>query len=198
MTSADRKQFVDMLQAVYAMQRVDLSDAVTELWWAALEEYDLPVVLDAFKRHTKNPDVGQFLPKPADVIRQLEGSTQDVALLAWARVVDALKRHGTYVSVDFADPIIHRVLTDLGGWIWLGQQVEAEMPFIEKRFRDAYRAHRARPALLSDQPARLLGITEHTNAANGYAGENVVTIVIGDARRAAAQAVLEAPDPEPV
>ena len=198
MNSGDRKRFVDMLQAVYAMQRVDLSDAVTELWWAALEEYELPAVLDAFKRHTKNPDTGQFLPKPADVVRQLEGSTQDVALLAWARVVQAVRDHGTYVSVDFADPLIHRVLTDLGGWVWLGQQQESEMPFIEKRFRDAYRAWRARPALLTEAPLRLPGIVERDNAASGYAGAFVIKTLPGGATLVERAPALKAPERQPV
>lgn len=179
MTEDDRKEFGAALAAVYALYRADITAPVAAIWWQALSGYDLPAVVDALGRHAMNPDVGQFLPKPADVVRQLEGSTQDAALLAWARVVEALKRHGTYVSVDFVDPIIHRVLTDLGGWMWLGQQTEKEMPFIEKRFRDAYRAWRARPALLLEAPVRLAGIIEHDNGANGYTGVNVVTKVLG-------------------
>jgi len=43
------------------------------------------------------------------------GTPGDVAMLAWERVLTALRHHGGYVSVDFQDPIVHRVIEDLGG-----------------------------------------------------------------------------------
>ena len=198
MTDDDRQGFGEALAEVYALYRVDLPASVIRIWWLCMQSYDLAAVVDALGRHAMNPDTGQFLPKPADVIRQLEGSTQDVALLAWARVVQAMRDYGSYVSVDFADPLIHRVLTDLGGWVWLGQQTEAEMPFIEKRFRDAYRAWRARPALLVDAPLRLPGIIERDNAASGYAGAFVIKTLPGGATLVERAPALKAPERQPV
>lgn len=195
MTPGDRSKFGEALAAVYALYRVELSQAVTVMWWRCLQAYEIAAVVDALGRHAMNPDTGQFLPKPADVVKVLEGSTVDVAMLAWAKVMGGMKQVGTWDSVVFDDPIIHRVLHDLGGWIWLGQQQEKELPFIEKRFRDAYRAWRARPALM-DYPRRLAGHVEHTNGANGFHGVNVVTKFIGDRERA--QSVLAGPQEKPM
>ncbi len=190
MKPADRTQFAQALAAVYALYRVDLSEAVTGMWWRALQAYELAAVVDALGRHSMNPDTGQFLPKPADVVKVLEGATSDVALLAWAKVIQGIRHVGTYDSVVFDDPIIHRVLEDLGGWVWIGQQTEKEMPFVEKRFRDAYRVWRARPALM-DYQRRLAGVIEKQNGALGFSGVNVTTRFIGD--QAKARAVLEGP-----
>lgn len=166
MRNDDRAEFVRVLSAVYAVHRAELSDGVLDLWWSAMQAFEIEVVKGALGRHVMNPDTGQFLPKPADVVRELGGTTQDKSMLAWAKVTDGLRRVGTYASVQFDDPIIHRVLVDLGGWTWLGQQRESELPFIEKRFRDAYRAwlHRG----VSSVPAYLPGHFEITNNANGY------------------------------
>ena len=190
MIATDRPRFFDALAAVHALYRVEFSKPVGEIWWRAMEAYEIDAVLDALGRHAKNPDTGQFLPKPADVVKQLDGTTSDTALLAWAKVTQGLRRFGTYDSVAFDDPIIHRVLADLGGWVWLGRQPEKELQFVEKRFRDAYRAWRSRPALM-DYPRSLPGVIEQTNGAAGFAGVNVTTKFIGDVTKA--QAVLAGP-----
>jgi hypothetical protein len=189
MKPSDKADFTGALEAVYALYRVDISAPVAAMWWRALQAYEIAAVVDALGRHAMNPDTGQFLPKPADVVKVIEGSTADTALLAWAKALGGIKQHGTYDSVVFDDPIIHRVLEDLGGWPWLGHQDVKELPFIERRFRDAYRAHRARG--LAEYPRRLAGIIEHTNGSAGFAGANVRTKFIGDPAKA--KLVLEGP-----
>jgi len=195
MMPADRRAFADALAAAYTLYRVELSQAVTAMWWRALQGYEITAVLDALGKHAMNTDTGQFLPKPADVVKVLEGTTSDTALLAWSKVLDGVKRFGTYGSVVFDDPIIHRVLNDLGGWPWLGRQESKELPFVENRFRDAYRAWKSR-GLITDYPRSLPGIIEHQNAAAGFAGVNVNTRFIGDETRA--KAVLAGPREQPL
>lgn len=56
------------------------------------------------------------MPKPVEIREAALGSPGDQAVLAWERVLTALRYHGGYVSVDFQDPVIHRVIEDLGGW----------------------------------------------------------------------------------
>jgi len=85
MTEADREPFFTLLGDVYAFYRTDFSTFVGRVWWTAMQPYDLAAVNDAMGRHCANPDTGQYLPKPADVVRMLQGSTQDSALVAWAK-----------------------------------------------------------------------------------------------------------------
>ena len=184
MENTERAAFAELLASVHALYRVEVTPGVAEIWWQALQQHDITALRAAFNRHAMNPDQGQFCPKPADIVREMGGTTQDKSMLAWAKVMGALKRHGTYNSVKFDDPIIHRVLTDLGGWICLGQQLEKEIPFIEKRFRDAYRAwlHRGQ---LGEEIPHLAGLVEAHNGAHGWQAKIPAPKLIGEQREVA-------------
>lgn len=168
MTDADRDAFAETLAAVYALYRAELSAAVLEIWWRALAPYPIGAVKAALGRHATNPDEGRFLPKPADVVREIVGTRADASLIAWSITIDAVRIVGTWRSVAFEDKLIHRVVTDLGGWMWLGRQLEKELPFVERRFRDLYRALASRESPV-DLPVRVAGQIEITNNAMGYA-----------------------------
>ncbi|MFO0207809.1 MAG: DUF6475 domain-containing protein, partial [Betaproteobacteria bacterium] len=106
-----------MLSAVAAVYGREITPEVTAIYWAALAPYDLGAVRQAFDRHVRNPDAGQFLPKPADLIRMLGGTTADSAMQAWAKVEKAIRRVGGHESVVFDDALIHRCIDDMGGWV---------------------------------------------------------------------------------
>ena len=133
--------------------------------------------------HLKNPDSGQYMPKIADIVRLTEGGTADQAQQAWIKVESAVKRVGTWADVVFDDPLTHRIIADLGGWIWLGQQTEKEWPFVAKRFEAAYRGYRARGEV-PDYPPKLTGIANLENSKEGMPMEPPV--LIGDRQRAEA------------
>lgn len=188
MRNTDRPRFASTLAAVYSLYRVEMSEAVLQMWWAALSGYEMDAVASALTSHTSNPDSGQFLPKPADVVKALGGTTKDAAIVAFAKVVDGVKSVGSWSSVAFDDPIIHRVLEDLGGWTVVCATNEKEWAFLEKRFVDAYRAWRSK----GDVPphsARLPGRTEIANVAAGYTDAEVPLKLIGD--RAVARAIAD-------
>lgn len=163
MVEEDREEFSRIMGSVYDFWNRELSDSSLEIWWLALAGYDLEAVRVALTRHMRNPDSGQFLPKPADVVRELGGNTQDASMLAWARVVDAVRSVGPHRSIDFADPMAHQAIVDMGGWAWLCSQTEKEWPFVERRFRDAYRAYLRRGAN-DAAPTYLPGLVEIHNA----------------------------------
>lgn len=181
MQRSDAAGFKSLLEAVYALYRVDLSEAVLGIWWQAMSGFDLAAVKDALTRHAMNPDSGQFLPKPADVVKLIAGSTLDSALLAWAKVDRAVRSVGTYASVVFDDPIIHVVVTDMGGWLALGQVTEDDWPFRAKEFAERYRGYRLRSAL-PPYPRSLAGRVETDNGSRGLSYPPPK--VIGDPDRA--------------
>ncbi|MBN9124788.1 MAG: hypothetical protein BGO99_00160 [Nitrosospira sp. 56-18] len=140
----DFQKFHDGITGVMGFYGKSLSRFALDVWWTALRSHELPAIIDAFNRHLANPDSGQFAPKPADIIRMLQGSTQDSALRAWAKVDRAVRSVGTYCDVVFDDALIHRVIQDMGGWIGLGTKSEAEWPFVAKEFENRYRGFRSR------------------------------------------------------
>jgi len=175
MNAADREEFFALIANVYAFYSRDFSPFVGMVWWNAMQPYDLAAVNDALGRHCANPDSGQYLPKPGDVVRMLQGSSQDSALVAWAKVDKAVRQVGTYSTVAFDDPIIHRVIHDMGGWVALGSKTEKEWPFVGKEFENRYRGFRGRSET-PEYPKLLLGIAESENNQAGMPSQPPVLI----------------------
>jgi hypothetical protein len=184
MIDANRKQdFFNLIADVYAFYRQDFSKFAGGVWWQAMQPYDFEAVADALNRHCVNPDSGQFLPKPADIVKMLQGSTMDSALVAWAKVDRGVRSVGTYRSVVFDDPVIHRVVSEMGGWIQLGQKNEDEWPFVRNEFVNRYRGYRGR-SQVPEYPPVLVGISEAQNSKNNLA-HTEAPMLIGEKDQAA-------------
>jgi len=162
MTPHDREGFAALMTQALAFYRQDASDFALSVWWEACKGFDLEQVRKALTAHAMDPERGQFAPKPADIVRQLQGTHTDRALIAWGRVWEAMQSTGAYQSVDFGDPIVHAAIVDMGGWVSLCRIDLDDLPFVQKRFCDAYRTYSARGK--PDAPLRLAGEHEIANA----------------------------------
>lgn len=181
MTENDKADFAALVTSVHAFYRQDVSQFALGVWWEACKPFDMAAVHDAFNRHCINPDSGQFMPKPADVVRMLQGSSKDGALVAWSKFDRAVRQVGTYQSVCFDDPIIHAAVQDMGGWVHLGSKEEKEWPFLRNEFESRYRGYKLRGGP-NEYPKVLIGIAEAQNKQNGFKAPPPV--LIGDETRA--------------
>lgn len=161
MRTDDIDDFQRLMTDALAFYGKDVSEFAMSVWWAACKDFDLEQVRKALTAHAMDPDSGQFAPKPADLVRVLQGTKTDRSLLAWSRVYRAMSDVGAYASPDFGDSAIHAAITDMGGWPNLCHTSINELPFTQRRFCDLYRAHANRGA--EDVP--LLGM--HAQAAIG-------------------------------
>lgn len=181
MQTNDIPQFIQMLHNLCEMYgKPRMSDEVAMLHFGALQDYSLEDVRKGFFAALRNPDSGQFMPRPADVIRELSGSSDTRAAVAWAKVYEAICRVGHMPSVAFDDAIIHAVIADMGGWVKLALISNDELPFRERDFLRIYRGYIGRP--LGDYPRYLPGMAETDNYAKGYAVEP--PLLLGDASKA--------------
>jgi hypothetical protein len=171
----DFQKFHEGITGVMSFYGKSVSRFALDVWWTALRRFDLAAIVEAFNRHLANPDTGQFAPKPADIIRVLQGSTQDSALRAWAKVDQAVRSVGTYSDVVFDDALIHRVVQDMGGWIALGAKKEDEWPFVAREFESRYRGFKARGER-PPYPPLLIGLASAHNHRKGYSSETPVLI----------------------
>ena len=174
MRDEDRPQFADLVQAVHAFYARDVSPFALDVWWAALRRFDLDAVQRAFSLHCQDPDRGQWLPKPADIVRLLDGGTGDRSLAAWSKVERAIREVGPYASVVFDDPAIHAIIRDMGGWIELCNVSDDEMPYRAAEFRKRYQGYALRET--GDYPRKLVGLHEAENARNGFAPPEPVLV----------------------
>lgn len=182
MNAADQKKLADVLGGVHDFYGKELSKFAVTVWLQACEMFDVEQVTKALSAHLMDAERGQFMPKPADIVRQLEGTRTDRSLIAWGKVLDAMQRVGAYQSVVFDDGAIHGAISDMGGWAAICRSETDELPFTQKRFCDLHRAYSARPDM--PYPARLVGDHELHNAPRGYSV--APPMLIGDARRAQA------------
>lgn len=142
MRKADGESFVEALTAMSELYGRPMSEGQLALWWSCLEPYPIERVLAGLRAAMLNPDNGQFMPRPADVVRQIEGTTGERAMLAWSLVMRAVREAGAYTDVAFDDLAIAAAIADLGGWPKICRCELRELSFMQHAFTRAYDAHR--------------------------------------------------------
>lgn len=175
-TLDERRRFAGLLTALSDYYKSEISKAVAGIYWAGLKQYDFEAIEKACWTHTQSPDeAGRWMPRNSDIIKIIEGNTVDQASVAWSKVDAAVKQVGTWRDVAFDDAIIHRVIADMGGWIWFGYQGEKEWPFIAKNFEVRYRGYRISGETPQYQPI-LIGISNAQNSMQGFSIQPPVMI----------------------
>lgn len=155
MQSSDRQRFASLLSDVLAFYGQDANPFSATVWWNACETFSFEQVSKAISRHATDPERGQFAPKPADIVRQLQGTATDRAMVAWGKFFDAMGRVGAYADVVFDDPVIHAVVDDMGGWPKVCRSEMSELSYTQHRFTESYRAYLGRENF--EYPKRLAG-----------------------------------------
>lgn len=138
------KQLAQLVKDVMAYYRQDVSPFMHQVWEDACAPFSYEQVQKAMNRHVTNPENGQFAPKVADIVRILQGTHTDRALLAWGKALEAMRSVGAYQNVVFDDPAIHACIEDLGGWPKLCRTEINELQFAQKRFCDSHKAYTGR------------------------------------------------------
>jgi len=176
MNANDQKRFTELIAGVHDFYGKPITKFAAQVWWQACQSFDYEQLSKAFSSHLMDPERGQFLPKPADIVRAVQGTSSDRSLIAWGKVLDAMQRVGAYTSVCFDDPAIHATIEDLGGWAKCCRSTHDELSYLQKRFCDSYKAYANRGHF--DYPARLAGEHEQANAGKGY--KDQAPTLIGD------------------
>lgn len=165
MQNKDFKKFMALLALIadtYSQSR--LSEDAVKLYFKVLSDYSLDEVSQAMMEHLKR---SPYMPKPADIIRILEGTAEDRASEAWYCVLKAIQQYGYYESVQFDNPAIHYAIERMGGWQKLCQLTEEELPFRERDFIKHY-VRGERMASWDKVPLRFMGKHEQDNVFNGW------------------------------
>jgi hypothetical protein len=184
MLEKDKNLFLQCLTLLAESFNRKVSSLLIETYWQCLETYPFAQVKQAMLSTLQNPDRKWGMPTPADLIVILQGDSRSYALKAWSQVVTAIRTVGRYDSVIFDNPIIHCVIRDIGGWVYLCQQPEKELSFLRHEFEKRYRDYQGKP--LPNYPCSLKGSLEHDNQVQGFSHKQADPILIGDPERALA------------
>ena len=155
MKATDQQQFADILRDVMAFYKQDVTPFALSVWWQACQRFDLDQVRKALTQHAMDAERGVFPPTPADLVRKLEGTATDRAMLAWGKAFDAMQRVGAYSDVVFDDPAIHAAIEDLGGWPKVCRSETKDLSYLQHSFCESHRAYTDRETF--DYPRLLVG-----------------------------------------
>ena len=139
MEKSDFAPFSKMLALTAEQYSKAVSPELARFYFDGLAHLSLDDVRSALNAHVRNTDVGQFMPKIADLIRAVEGTSEDAAY----RALSAMKIGAGGGRCD--DPIAHAVIADMGGWRAIGlRNTEEWQSFGTKDFVKRYCAYKAR------------------------------------------------------
>jgi len=141
-----------------------LTEARVLLYLEALGDLDLEAALAGFRRARAEL---KYFPKPAEVRELVEGTKDDRAECAWLRVLNAIREHGPYASLDFGDAVIHAVVADVwGDWPSACMLSEKDTPFRAREFVKLYRLRAKQPGAL--RAGHLVGLVEADCRRRGF------------------------------
>jgi len=167
MNNQDLPWFTHFFMGICEIYQRNTNEVFIELYWRALQHFELKAVEAAFNAHIQDPDHGNRMPLPADIIRLLEGNRYTQASQAWSKVVSAIQHIGTWETVVFDDVIIHVVIEEMGGWIALCQLKQNDLSYRLHEFIKRYSSYILHKP--TDYPNRLCGLIEQHNQQRGLA-----------------------------
>lgn len=166
-TLDEKKRFAALIVALSDYYNKTASKGVIAMYWEGLRQYDYEAVEKAAWAHTQLPDeAGRWMPLVSDFNKMLAGRTSDQGQIAWSKVDRAIRTVGPYADVAFDDPIIHRVLQDMGGWVLLGAKDDKEWPFVAKEFVTRYQGYKM-TGETPEHPTHLVGMATSQNGSAG-------------------------------
>ena len=71
MNSTDKTAFAALIAKTWRFYGRSATGEEVADWYELLEGFPMDAIATAFKRHLTDPERGQYLPKPADIIRRL-------------------------------------------------------------------------------------------------------------------------------
>jgi hypothetical protein len=173
----DRKQFAALIVTLAEIfnDGKEPSQMLMKLYWESLKKYEIQTIEKAVSVIIQTR-VYPSLPKPAEIIQEIEGKAENRATEAWIQTLTAIRRIGTYRSVKFSDPVIHAVIQFMGGWSEMGNILVDDEKWKQKEFERLYPIMEAR----GNHPDYLPGRLEVSNEANGFIEHIGSPVLIGE------------------
>lgn len=164
MQEQDKPAFRDMMMAAGEVYGREVTQPMAAIYFSALANASIDQVQSAMMAHMQNPDSGQFFPKPADIIKQMTGTTkqqeaviEDRAAIAWACIERDIRRIGSYGALKLDDKQAMAAVKAMGGWMSICQTETSKMEWKRKEFIRMYETFERTPleALPSSLPGRI-------------------------------------------
>lgn len=138
MNENDKHEFAALMTGIAELYNKKISNTLLSIYWNSLKRFEFKKIKGAVEAHVNDPEAGQFMVKPADIVRHIEGNWEIHALRAYSKVESTIRHIGSYTSVAFDDRIIHAVIDDMGGWVKFCSIKTEAVPFQTNEFIKRY------------------------------------------------------------
>lgn len=168
MNQLDKQSFAELMIASGEMYNKSISKELMAMYFDCLVNYSIKEIKDGLNKHVLDSNHGTFFPKPADIVRSMDGGEQtieDKANIAWMEIEDAIKRVGAYGKLEMDDKLALMTVKNMGNWQSICHTPMDKMVWKKKEFIENYKALEHTP--LDTLPKSLPGITDLTNQRRG-------------------------------
>lgn len=187
MLDSDKREFKQMMIGVGELYSKPVSNPMLDIYFMALAPYTLEQVANGLGKHASDTTHGTYMPKPADIIRQIEAgkpSPEQRAELAWMTIEREMSRTGAYGSLKMDDQQALAAVKSIGSWKDLCHTDVDNLAWKRKEFIAAYANFENTP--IEALPKHLAGLIESDRAkkesSSGFIGQlvNKMTIKNGN------------------
>lgn len=174
MTEQDKPAFSAAMMGAGEVYNREISKQLLQIYFATLSRLSIEQVEGAMASHMRDPQAGQFFPKPADLIRQIAGTQfeqhraiEDRAALAWACIDHQIRSKGAYGTLTLDDKQALATVKAMGGWRDLCMRTTEQLVWARKEFISMYKSFERTPleALPENLPG-LIALSQHKSEAS--------------------------------
>ena len=165
MNDQDKSRFKTALTMIANTYDVEFRNDKIVMWWKLFNRHDIDQFEAAVLAHITDPDEGMFNPKPAHIIKRMNGSskqnkesTEERAEIAWADIYGQIGRIGPYKAPNVADKQALAAVKGVGGWVYLCSLTTEELVWKKKEFVSLYDTYENTP--LDRLPSSLPGLED--------------------------------------
>lgn len=165
MNSNDEIKFKELLTVIPETYGEVFTQAKTLLWWKIFKPYSIEQFENALYLHISCTESGMFSPKPANLMKFINGTEknnqqliEDRAEIAWSCVVGEISRIGSYGTLNIDDKQAIAAVKSIGGWYNLCMCTANQLDWKKKEFIRAYECFERTD--LDALPSKLPGLIE--------------------------------------
>jgi hypothetical protein len=182
----DRPRFASLMKAHgETFGNTAPSKEKMEIYFRALSEFTIEQMDEAIIHIIKTRKITSTFPVPGEISEAIGGDVGSAAIIALDKAEKAAATHGSYKSVQFDDPVIHMVITAMGGWYKFCCPAAYGDPqdwhWKAKEFKSIYETFSRRQT--ADCPTVLYGLSDTNNGASGAQGLGRLPVQIGDQKK---------------
>lgn len=160
----DGNKFRELITMINVNYDVDFTETQVLLWWNLFKPHSVQSFEQAVYQHISCPDNGMFTPKPANIMKFINGTTkqneqqiEDKAELAWHVIQGEVRRIGSYGTLKLEDKQALAAVQAIGGWKSICALTNDKLTWAHKEFIAAYQNYERTPieALPHNLPGRI-------------------------------------------